>query len=107
MASRKKKIVSVDLKCRNEEAWLTHSPAGLAISSHEVTLCRGSRLTIHIVPPVGRGRARTSGRKPWLNATNRRRKDRIVLTAREPIGTFKYTITIKGVGTIDPGVRVV
>jgi hypothetical protein len=64
-----------------------------------------------LVPEVARGDAQTRPKTPadpaWLNAENRPKTDRIVIKVGDVQGDFKYSVTIKGVGTIDPGVRVV
>ena len=100
------------LTCADVEAWVTHSPGGLNITPHEIPVCAGFDITIHLAPEVEIGNAKTRPKSgttaDWLKKENEA-PDKIVIKVPRGLDTklYQFKITIKGVGTIDPGVRVV
>lgn len=106
-----------DVACGNKTVTVNHAAAYLKASPEHVRkICPGNTLTVTLVPPVDRaGAARTDpmGKNKedarWLEGRNSE-LDRIVLTVpgeKEAIeGEFKYSISIDGIGVLDPRVTV-
>ena len=106
-----------DVACGDKQVTVNHAAASLeARPEHVRRICPGDTLTLKLEPPVDRaGAARTepTGENKedaaWLEGRNSE-LDRIVLTvpdekeAKE--GEFKYSISIDGVGVLDPRVTV-
>lgn len=102
-----------DPECHDRTVTLNHRAASLDAHPEYVEICAGNLLTIKIVPPVGVGEAKTKDdpsnpvAAPWITKDNAL-PNRIVIPV--PVGTtsatYKYSITIEGVGTLDPRARV-
>jgi hypothetical protein len=94
---------------------VTHSPGNLTANPDQVVKKRGQKVVIEFDPPLTwTGAAKTkespSAGNPasasWLQRTNNGNK--IVITVNTTtIGFYKYDITVAGVGTLDPGIRVI
>jgi hypothetical protein len=101
-----------ETNCNDREVTLNHRAGSLDAHPEYVSLCSGNLLTIKIVPPVGLGDAETKDdpsnpvSASWLAKKNTN-GDRIVIEVprlpKKKTGiTYKYSITIEGVGTLDP-----
>ena len=101
-------------KCHDAEVTVTHRAGSLDVHPEYVALCSNRLLTIHIVPPVGVDEAETKDDPsnatpaPWIAKKNGGSSDRIVIQVpnNTPVDTYKYSITIKGIGTLDPRARI-
>jgi hypothetical protein len=107
--------VDPELTCGDRTVTVNHARGFLAAHPEYIVVCQGQRILINLVPPVERGSARTTPAEehaigsPWLSGENREDRRKIVIQI--PAGTvepgeYKYNITIDGVGTLDPRVRV-
>lgn len=77
-------------------------------------VCRGGTLTV-IFRPIGKDGGKPAhtapgpqnGKAAWLRGSSPK-GDRIVLDIDEsvPLGEYKYDVTVDGIGTLDPRVRV-
>jgi hypothetical protein len=108
------KDVDPELTCRDRVVTVNHARGFLAAHPEYIVVCPGQSILINLVPPVERGSARTTPAEehvdsaPWLNSENGEDRRNVVVqipTDVEP-GEYKYNITIDGVGTLDPRVRV-
>jgi hypothetical protein len=106
--------VDPELTCRDRMVTVNHARGFLTAHPEYILVCKGQRILIDLTPPVERGSARTTPANDeagsrWLASENREDHGRIVIQVPsddvEP-GEFKYNITIDGVGTLDPRVRV-
>lgn len=99
--------------CRDQEVTVNHEAAYLsARPEHVMDICPGNTLTLKLMPPLEAGAARSAPAREnpddaaWLSGSNRER-DRIVLTVADGAeGTYKYSITVDGIGMLDPRVTV-
>jgi hypothetical protein len=105
--------VDFDVACRNRLVTLSHR-ANTSIAAHPpyIEVCRGTTVTINVVPPNRPARSTPQSAEPgagWLNATSAEGSPMVLTVPPDAaIGTtFKYTLEVTGVGTIDPGIRVI
>lgn len=102
-----------DIQCVDRTVTVNHAAAFLAAHPELVKICSGYHLTVQVVPAGRAGLARTepgaqNAQAQWLRGRSDRR-GRIVLQIPEGEGpgtTWKYEITVEGVGTLDPRVRI-
>ncbi len=108
--------VDAEIVCRDRTVRLRHVAGFLAANPEYIEICREQVLTVQIVPPAGMGRARTAGgmgssgaAAAWLNQSGNTAGNRILITVPEmaALDEYKYSITVDGVGTLDPRLRVV
>lgn len=108
------KDVDPELKCRDRLVTVNHAAGYLSAHPEYIDMCAGQRITINVAPPVDQGAARTAPAGKgnpedanWLSSRNGN-ENRIVIDIPNgtAYGTYKYSITIDGVGTLDPRVRV-
>lgn len=90
-----------------------------AIPKEAKCIARTRRITIRLISvsdevDIALGAVTTTGKSTgeeddWLNGSNSRKSDQIVLTvpARTPLGDYQFSIDVPGVGELDPRVRVV
>lgn len=108
------KHVDPELICRDRRVTVNHAAGFLVAHPEYIEMCSGQSFTIHVVPPVDEGKARTTPGKGtpddanWLNSNNEKERNKIVIDIPKgtPYDEYKYSITIDGVGTLDPRVRV-
>lgn len=106
--------VDPDVACRPRTITLNHvRHSSIAISHPTVDMCRGLMLTVRVVPPVN-GAASEAGSEnagaTWLNksASEDGRRIEIVVPMDASSGAeFKYTLTLPGVGALDPTIRII
>jgi hypothetical protein len=107
--------VDPDVACRPRTITLnTVRNASIAITHPTVDMCRGLMLTIRVVPPVN-GAESTAGPEnagaTWLNksVSEDGRRIEIVVPSEgvESGAEFKYTLTLPGVGALDPTIRII
>jgi hypothetical protein len=105
--------VDFDVACRNRLVTLSHR-ADSSISVHPpyIEVCRGTTVTINIVPPNRPARSVPQSAEPiaaWLNGTSADGSPIVLTVPPEAVvgTTLKYTLEVTGVGSIDPGVRVI
>ncbi len=99
----------------NDTVTVNYRAASLRASPELAEVCPGGTLTVRLRPPAAAGAARTAPGSANPNAnwlSGRAAKgDRIELVPDEnevEVGeTYKYNITIDGIGTLDPRVRVI
>lgn len=103
----------LELICRDRNITVRQAPAFLDVFPEYIEVCRGRTVTINIAPPVDPGSARTEPASgcpgaEWLKRENRE-GDKIVIEIPETadLGDYKYSITIAGVGTLDPRFRII
>ena len=102
-------------KSCNDEVTVNYRAANLRASPELAEVCPGGTLTVKLVPPIGRGSAATAPgpqnpKATWLSGSVSQGaeiklhadKDEVVVDE-----TYKYSITIEGIGTLDPRVRVI
>lgn len=96
--------------CRDRHVTVNHKAAKLSARPEHIEVCPGFKVLIHIVPAVDANSARTvpaDETAEWLEGVNR---DRGTIVIEVPKGTdwdtYKYAITIDGVGTLDPRITV-
>jgi hypothetical protein len=102
-----------ELVCQDRQVTVNHAPAFLVAYPEYLVVCPGQQIVVNIVPAVPSGSAATApaeknpGLSGWLQSENRE-GGRIVLQIPEGTvaGEYKYSITIEGVGTLDPRVRI-
>jgi hypothetical protein len=103
-----------ELTCRDRQINVIHAPAFLVAHPEYLVVCAGQRVVINVVPAVPPGAATTApaeknpGPSDWLRSENREGDTTIIQVPDDAIpGDYKYSITIAGVGTLDPrfGVR--
>lgn len=109
------KDVDPELKCRDRLVTVNHAAGFLTAHPEYIEMCAGQRLTINVAPPVDKGAARTAPAKSnpdatWLDSRKGAEEDEDKIVIDIPEGTkydeYKYSITIDGVGTLDPRVRI-
>jgi hypothetical protein len=107
--------VDPELTCRDRVVTVNHARGFLTAHPEYIVVCEGQKILINLVPPVEQGSARTTPAEehvdsaPWLNSENGedRRKVVVQIPAENVESVvYKYNITIDGVGTLDPRVRV-
>lgn len=99
----------------NDTVTVNYRAANLRASPELAEVCPGGTLTVRLRPPAAAGRAHTAPgpENPGANwlAGRTSKGDRIDLVLDEnevEVGeTYKYSITIEGIGTLDPRVRVI
>ncbi len=100
-----------EVACRDRTVTVHHAPGYLAAHPEHLEICAGRTVVVSLEPPVEAGAARTEPagerRPPWLGNANRTR-DRIEIRvpADADYGTYKYSIAIDDVGTLDPRLTV-
>jgi hypothetical protein len=105
--------VDFEVACRNRLVTLSHR-ANSSINAHPpyIEVCRGTTVTINIEPSNRPTRSIPQSNESdatWLNGTSADGSP-IILTVpmNAAVGaTFKYTLEVTGVGTIDPGIRII
>lgn len=96
--------------CPPQNVLLKHRPGSIGVSSRQETVysCAGGRVTVRIRPPIDRGTGHTApgarnAAATWLRADD---TDGETIALRVPAGqaagTYKYRISIDGVGSLDP-----
>ena len=102
-----------ELTCRDRQVTVRQAPGFLAAFPEYIDVCRGQTVTISIDPPVEAGSARTepaSGNPDeaaWLQKANRDRGSIVIeISETAALGIYKYSITVDGVGTLDPRFRI-
>lgn len=100
-----------ELVCRDRLVTVNHAAGYLTAHPEHLEMCAGRSIVIAIAPPVEAGSARTAPgdeKQPdWLRATSGGRGNIEVRVPEDAVyGTYKYSITIDGVGTLDPRVTV-
>jgi hypothetical protein len=105
--------VDPELICRDRRVTVNHAAGYLTAYPEHIEMCAGQDLAIELVPPVEVGAARTAparenkGRAPWFVASNREADEILVRIPEDAeYATYKYSISIDGVGTLDPRVTV-
>lgn len=102
--------VDPELSCRDRLVTVNHAAGYLAAHPEHLEVCAGQTIVIDIRPPVDAGSARTTPageREPeWLRARNGERGIEMRVPEDADYRTYKYNITIEGVGTLDPRVTV-
>lgn len=97
-------------RCGAPPITVVHARGYLALNPETVDPCRGDRLTINLAPPVAPGSARTApaeGGPQWLRRENKTRGTIYIDVPKDTKpGVYKYSITIDGVGMLDPRVRI-
>jgi hypothetical protein len=112
--------IDFDLACRARTVTLNHvRHASISVTNPVIDVCRGETIGIRVVPPVDPNRARSSPgpenpSATWLDreSMDGRRIDILVPPpdaedAPEVGEELKYTLTIDGVGTLDPTIRII
>ena len=99
--------------CHDRTVHVTHRPASLDAHPEFVTICPGYTLIIDIVPSIRIDQAETKDDPsnpvpaPWIAKKNATRSQIFIPVLENTVeGTYKYSITIEGVGTLDPRARV-
>jgi hypothetical protein len=104
-----------EIKCQDRNVTVLHARGFLTAHPEYIVVCPGQRILIKVVPPVDPGQARTMAggenqEARWLNSTNKQDRHRTIIQIPDAKdveeGEYKYSITIDGVGTLDPRVRV-
>jgi hypothetical protein len=104
-----------EIKCQDRHVTVNHARGFLTAHPYYIKVCRGERILINVVPPVDREKASTMAGEEnleaeWLNSRNATDRDPAIIQIPDDKGLegreFKYSITIEGVGTLDPRVRV-
>ena len=107
--------VDPDVACRDRTITLNHvRHSSISITHPIVDMCLGRTLTIRVRPSVaGAGSApgpANSGAS-WLLAVAGDRGSQMAITVPssglEPGAEFEYTLTIPGVGVLDPTIRII
>lgn len=95
------------IACVDRHVTVNYASGVFIVNPNDVEVCQGKMVFIKLVPPPDNGKAKTTHpNEGWLNKSNS--GDTITIdTAPAEKGDYKYSITIEGVGTLDPGVRVV
>jgi hypothetical protein len=103
-----------ELYCGARTVTVFHGPAFLAAYPETIDVCRGQEITVTVTPKVPAGAARTSpGERyresgAWLGGEASSGGNIVIeIPNTVELGTYKYNITVDGVGTLDPTARVV
>lgn len=103
-----------ELTCGNRTVTVFQATGFLAVYPEYIDVCTGYNITINVVPPVADGGFSTApesgnpGEDSWLDSTAKRGGSAIIsVPPGIPTGVYKYSITVEGVGTLDPRARVV
>jgi len=107
-------IEDPEFSCGPRTVTVFHGYAFLAAYPPTIDVCRGQQITVKMIPNVRAGTARTSPgerdkeRGAWLGReASSRGKIVIAVPTSVELRTYKYNITVDGVGTLDPSARVV
>jgi hypothetical protein len=100
--------------CGNRHVTANHNAKKIVPRPEHVSMCRGDILTIGFKPEVaqGTGHAAPDPEKnpeaTWLSGSNEESNDIILIVGEDAKldYPYKYSITIDGVGTVDPRVTV-
>jgi hypothetical protein len=104
-----------ELICRDRQVTVRQAPAFLDVFPEYIEVCRTQTVTISIRPPVDPRSARTepasgnADKADWLRSESQD-GETIVIKIPESAArdtTYKYSITIDGVGTLDPRFRII
>ncbi len=107
MATRPRKNVSVTVN---------HKASILKVTPELRNVRFGGTVTIKTVPAKGKDKAHTKqapGTPRWLTGHCNRKGEIVLPVPENALGprqkekTYKYSVTVDGVGTIDPRVRVI
>lgn len=103
-----------EFTCGPRTVTVFHGYAFLAVYPPTIDVCREQQITVKMIPKVRAGAARTSPgerdkeRASWLGReASSRGKIVIEVPTSAELRTYKYNITVDGVGTLDPSARVV
>lgn len=107
---------NADDPCTDPDKVMTinHSAAQLKVTPASVTVHMGCNIRLNIVPPkeIGKVRTKADGPNPgvdnWMYKTNGV-QDKIVFEVPMGItlGDYKFSVTVDGVGTLDPHAKVI
>lgn len=104
-----------EFACRDRTVTVFQSTGFLAVYPEYIDVCSGYDILVKPVPPVRTGNVRTApggrGEPGWLGGVPGDKAGAGGAVIRVPPGTspgvYKYSITVDGVGTLDPRARVV
>jgi hypothetical protein len=107
--------VDPDVACRPRTITLNHvRHSSIAITHPTVDMCLGRTLTIRVRPSVAGAESAPGPENAgasWLKAVASEGGGQIVITVPssglEPGAEFQYTLTIPGVGVLDPTIRII
>lgn len=95
--------------CDTVHVTVTHAPGYLALYPEHVYICKQETLVIETAPPVDEGDAQVVAagkmRAEWLGGTSDARgiiEIKIPDLPESEYGEYKYSLTIEGIGTLDP-----
>jgi len=106
--------VDPELTCGDRTVTVFQTTGFLAVYPEYIDVCTGESITINAVPKVAAGDLRTApdegnpGRDDWLRSEGKSEGSVVINVPEDAaLGVYKYSITVDGVGTLDPHARVV
>ena len=102
-----------EMTCGDRTVTVYQATGFLAVYPEYIDVCRGQSITVRTVPGLATGNVRTApGEKnpdddSWLRNEGRDGTVIMVVPGNAGLGVYKYSITVDGVGTLDPRARVV
>ena len=102
--------VDLDLACRERFVFVLHQPkAAISVHAPYIEVCTTEKITIMFVPPVADDAAHSAPQAEadtWLDGDSEDGKIELTVPMGAT-GEHKYTITVDGVGSIDPTIRII
>jgi hypothetical protein len=102
-----------ELTCQDRRVTVNHAPAFLVAYPEYLVACAGQKIVVNVIPSVRPGSATTApadrspGPSDWLRSENLKGGQTVIqIPEGTAAGEYKYSITIEGVGTLDPRVRI-
>lgn len=97
--------------CRDREVTVNHKAAYLEARPEHVEICPGRTLKVKLVPapPAGSAHTAPGSQNPgatWLSGRNKEPGLIALVVDEKAEGPYKYSITIDGIGTLDPRLTV-
>ena len=102
-----------EMSCRDRTVTVYQSTGFLAVYPEYIDVCRGQSITVRTLPRLDTGGVRTApddknpGDDSWLRIEGREGTVVMKVPENAALGVYKYSITVDGVGMLDPRARVV
>jgi hypothetical protein len=104
-----------EITCGDRNVTVFQTRGSLSVYPEYIDVCRGQSITISAIPRVDGADVRTAPAERgnpegdgWLGREGRADGSVLIeIPGDAPLGVYKYSITVDGVGTLDPRARVV